>query len=102
MGGHASVATTQSWAVLGTAYVERGQRTADAAYYPKAEQALRRSLDAQPGDRGNTAALVGLAALANARHDFGTAKKWGETVRARQPKRLDGVPGTDRRVQRAR
>ncbi|MGW3874092.1 BTAD domain-containing putative transcriptional regulator, partial [Streptomyces sp. NPDC005069] len=84
VGTHPSDA--RSWAVLGTAYVEWGQRSADAAYYGRAEQALRRSLDAQPGDRGNTAALVGLAALANARHDFVTAKKWGETVRTRQPK----------------
>ncbi|WP_326814472.1 MULTISPECIES: tetratricopeptide repeat protein [unclassified Streptomyces] len=84
VGTHPSDA--RSWAVLGTAYVEWGQRSADAAYYGRAEQALKRSLDAQPGDRGNTAALVGLAALANARHDFVTAKKWGETVRTRQPK----------------
>ncbi|MFE7788476.1 tetratricopeptide repeat protein [Streptomyces sp. NPDC057460] len=84
VGTHPSDA--RSWAVLGTAYVEWGQRSADAAYYGRAEQALRRSLAAQPGDRGNTAALVGLAALANARHDFVTAKKWGETVRTRQPK----------------
>ncbi|WP_392670874.1 tetratricopeptide repeat protein [Streptomyces sp. LN785] len=83
VGTHPSDA--RSWAVLGTAYVERGRRSADAAYYGRAEQALKRSLDVQPGDRGNTAALVGLAALADARHDFVTAKKWGETVRARQP-----------------
>jgi tetratricopeptide (TPR) repeat protein len=90
VGTHPSDA--RSWAVLGTAYVEWGRRSADAAYYGRAEQALRRSLDAQPGDRGNTAALVGLAALANARHDFVTAKKWGETVRARQPKDWTAYP----------
>ncbi|MEV0489650.1 tetratricopeptide repeat protein [Streptomyces atratus] len=84
VGTHPSDA--RSWAVLGSAYVEWGRRSADAAYYRRAEQALRRSLDVQPGDRGNVAAWVGLAALANARHDFVTAKKWGETVRARQPK----------------
>ncbi|MER5361071.1 tetratricopeptide repeat protein [Streptomyces sp. NPDC002785] len=75
-----------SWALLGTAYVEWGQRSADAAYFGRAEQALKRSLDVEPGENGNTAAWVGLATLANARHDFVTAKKWGETVRARQPK----------------
>ncbi|MFE9854746.1 tetratricopeptide repeat protein [Streptomyces sp. NPDC005780] len=74
-----------SWAVLGSAYVERGRRASDAAYYTRAEQALKRSLNVQPGERGNEAAWVGLASLANARHDFVTAKKWGETVRARQP-----------------
>ncbi|MEE1811599.1 tetratricopeptide repeat protein [Streptomyces sp. BE133] len=81
-----------SWALLGTAYVEWGQRSADAAYYSRAEQALKRSLDVQPGENGNTAAWVGLATLANARHDFVTAKKWGETVRARQPKQWNVYP----------
>ncbi|MGW3658213.1 tetratricopeptide repeat protein [Streptomyces sp. NPDC005151] len=90
VGTHPSDA--RSWAVLGSAYVEWGRRSADAAYYGRAEQALRRSLDAQPGDRGNTAAWVGLAALANARHDFVTAKKWGETVRALQPKDWTAYP----------
>ncbi|MEV7851370.1 tetratricopeptide repeat protein [Streptomyces sp. NPDC088183] len=84
VGTHPSDA--RSWAVLGTAYVEWGRRSADAAYYGRAEQALKRSLDVQPGESGNTAAWVGLAVLADARHDFGTAKKWGEEVRARRPK----------------
>ncbi|MEU1369430.1 tetratricopeptide repeat protein [Streptomyces sp. NPDC005803] len=83
VGTHPSDA--RSWAVLGSAYVEWGQRVSDAAYYTRAEQALKRSLDVQPGERGNAAAWVGLASLANARHDFVTAKKWGETVRSRQP-----------------
>ncbi|WP_405810431.1 tetratricopeptide repeat protein [Streptomyces sp. NBC_01520] len=81
-----------SWAVLGTAYVEWGRRSADAAYYTRAEQALQRSLAAQPGERGNTEAWVGLGALANARHDHLAAKKWGETVRARQPKNWAAYP----------
>lgn len=74
-----------SWATLGTAYVEWGRRSADAAYYARAEQALKRSLEVRPGERGNGEAWVGLAALANARHDFLAAKRWGETVRKRQP-----------------
>ena len=81
-----------AWAVLGSAYVERGRRAADPAYYTRAEQALKRSLDVRPGEKGNTAAWVGLASLANARHDFVTAKKWGETVRARQPKEWTVYP----------
>ncbi|MFJ2584675.1 hypothetical protein [Streptomyces sp. NPDC087538] len=81
-----------SWAMLGTAYVEWGRRSADAAYYGRAEQALKRSLDIRPGENGNTAAWVGLAELAGARHDFVTAKKWGETVRARQPKQWAVYP----------
>lgn len=90
VGTHPSDA--QSWAVLGSAYVEWGRRAADAAYYTRAEQALKRSLNVRPGDRGNEAAWVGLASLANARHDFVTAKKWGETVRARLPKQWTVYP----------
>ncbi|MFI5796100.1 tetratricopeptide repeat protein [Streptomyces sp. NPDC051677] len=76
----------RSWAVLGTAYAEQGRRTADAALlYPKAEQALRTSLNARP--RGNAEALDGLAALANARRDFPTALAWGEAARKAAPTR---------------
>ena len=61
-----------AWAALGSAYTERARVTADPAYYPKAEGALRRSLKLRP--TGNPAALVGLGALANARHGFATAR----------------------------
>ncbi|MCX5140555.1 MULTISPECIES: tetratricopeptide repeat protein [unclassified Streptomyces] len=90
VGTHPSDA--RSWAVLGSAYVEWGRRASDAAYYTRAEQALKRSLNVEPGERGNEAAWVGLASLANARHDFVTAKKWGETVRSRQPKQWTVYP----------
>lgn len=75
-----------SWATLGSAYVEWGRRSADAAYFGRAEEALKRSLAEQPGERGNGEAWVGMAALANARHDFLAAKRWGETVRKQEPK----------------
>ncbi|MEU6390705.1 tetratricopeptide repeat protein [Streptomyces sp. NPDC046939] len=65
----------RTWAALGAAYVERGTRTADSAFYPKAERALRGSLAARP--HGNVDALDGLAALAAARGDWSTARKWG-------------------------
>lgn len=81
-----------SWAVLGAAYVERGGLRADTAYYPKAERALRRSLDVTPGERRNPAAYAGLATLANARHDYAAAKKWGETVRKADPARWTTYP----------
>ncbi|WP_257133042.1 tetratricopeptide repeat protein [Streptomyces sp. ms184] len=81
-----------SLATLGTAYVEWARRSADTAYYARAEQALKRSLEAQPGERGNGAAWLGLAALANARHDFLAAKRWGETVRKQQPKAWNVYP----------
>ncbi|MEU4922126.1 hypothetical protein AB0G29_22575 [Streptomyces parvus] len=81
-----------SLATLGTAYVEWARRSADTAYYARAEQALKQSLEAQAGERGNGAAWLGLAALANARHDFLAAKRWGETVRKQQPKAWNAYP----------
>lgn len=82
----------ESWAVLGAAYVERGGLRADTAYYPKAEQALRRSLKVTPGERRNPAATAGLASLANARHDYAAARKWGEAVRKADPARWTTYP----------
>ncbi|MEU3249971.1 tetratricopeptide repeat protein [Streptomyces sp. NPDC006997] len=69
----------RAWAVLGAAYVEQGRRTGDAAaHFPKAEEALRTSLEVRP--RGNVAALEGLAALANARHDFRAGRRWARAA----------------------
>jgi tetratricopeptide (TPR) repeat protein len=61
-----------TWAALGTAYLERARVTADPTYYPKAEGALRKSLEVRAD--GNAGALTGLGALANARHDFAGAR----------------------------
>lgn len=80
----------QAWAQLGSAYVERGRRTADAADFPRAERALRTSMRARPGQ--NTEALGGLAALANARRDFPAARKWGEAALRQAPKRWTSYP----------
>ncbi|MFD7729613.1 tetratricopeptide repeat protein [Kitasatospora phosalacinea] len=60
-----------AWARLGSEYVEQARLTADASYYPKADEALHRSLALAPA--GNTDALTGLGALANARHLFAEA-----------------------------
>ncbi|WP_329533941.1 tetratricopeptide repeat protein [Streptomyces sp. NBC_01450] len=80
----------RSWAVLGAAYVEQGRRTATPAYFPKAEQALRTSLQTNP--KGNPTALEGLAALANARSDFKTGRKWAEEALKQAPKRWTAYP----------
>ncbi|GAA2056733.1 tetratricopeptide repeat protein [Catenulispora yoronensis] len=68
------------WAALGSAYVEQGRATADPAYYPKADGALHKSLTLQPAD--NLTAMVGMGMLANARHDFATAKDWADKALA--------------------
>ncbi|MGW6012315.1 tetratricopeptide repeat protein [Streptomyces sp. NPDC055210] len=80
----------RSWAELGTAYVERGERTAEPGFYPKADAALRTSLKGRP--KGNTEAFRGMAALANARHDFRAARGWGEAAVASSPKRWSVYP----------
>ncbi|MFE4966520.1 tetratricopeptide repeat protein [Streptomyces sp. NPDC056660] len=80
----------RAWAVLGAAYVERARRTDDSADYPRAERALQTSL--QVGGKDNTDALAGLAALANARRDFPTAKRFGEEARKAAPKRWSTYP----------
>ncbi|MFI8889493.1 tetratricopeptide repeat protein [Streptomyces paradoxus] len=79
-----------SWAVLGVAYTERGRRLADPAYYPRAEKALRTSLKVRP--QRNTRAVAGLAALANARRDFRTARRWGEAALRLEPRRWTTYP----------
>lgn len=77
-----------AWASLGAAYIERARVTADPTYYPKAEGALRRSLSLRP--TGNPAALVGLGALANSRHEFTTARDLARRVVAMDPYSADG------------
>ncbi|WP_344078493.1 tetratricopeptide repeat protein [Streptomyces crystallinus] len=81
-----------SWAVLGSAYLGRGLRSADSSYYPRAEWALRRSLAVRPAAKGNADAQLGLAALANARHDYGAARAVAEEVRRRDPRRWTVYP----------
>ncbi|MCS7478636.1 tetratricopeptide repeat protein [Umezawaea endophytica] len=63
-----------TWARLGSAYVEQARVTADPSYYGKAQGALEKSLALRPE---NGQALIGLGALANARHDFTAARDWG-------------------------
>ncbi|MFE2507598.1 tetratricopeptide repeat protein [Streptomyces naganishii] len=79
-----------AWAVLGAAYVERGRRTANPANYPMADDALRTSLRLRPKD--NAEALAGLAALADERRDFRTARSYGEAALKLDPKRWTAYP----------
>jgi tetratricopeptide (TPR) repeat protein len=76
-----------TWAALGSAYLERARVTADPGYYPKAEGALRRSLELHGTE--NPAALTGLGALANARHDFAGAAGWARQALAIDPYQAD-------------
>jgi tetratricopeptide (TPR) repeat protein len=71
------------WADLGGSYVELARVTADPTYYSKAQGVLERSLSLKPD--GNGLAMIGMGALANARHDFGKAKEWALKAQAVQP-----------------
>lgn len=70
----------RSWAALGLSYVDAARTTLDPALYPKADQALRRSLLLQPTD--NDRALAAMGALAAARHDFAGARVWARRTLA--------------------
>ncbi len=72
-----------TWAQLGSAYVQQARITADPSYYPKAQDALQRSLDLSSAS--NWQAMVGMGALANARHDFGGALDWGRKAQQVNP-----------------
>ena len=63
--------------------MQQARVTSDPSFYPKAQGALRRSLDLQPQD--NEGALVGMAALAAARHDFAAALRLGTSARQIDP-----------------
>ncbi|GAA3395986.1 hypothetical protein [Cryptosporangium minutisporangium] len=76
-----------TWAALGSAYLEKSRITADPGWYPRAEGALRRSLDVRPAP--NAAALTGLGALANARHDFAAARVHAQRALAQNPYSAD-------------
>ena len=76
-------AADATWASLGSLYVEQARATADPSYYTQAQGALDRSLALRPSD--NAPALIGLGALANARHDFPQARRHAEEALALAP-----------------
>ncbi|MFC8570573.1 tetratricopeptide repeat protein [Streptomyces sp. NPDC057245] len=70
------------WAALGLAHVERARTDGDPSRYPRAERALERSLELEPG---NDQALSGHAALAAARHDFAGALAYADRALKANP-----------------
>lgn len=76
-----------AWAALSAAYLEKARVSADPTYYPKAEGAARESLARHPD--GNADALIALGALANARHDFATARDQARAALAVNPASSD-------------
>jgi tetratricopeptide (TPR) repeat protein len=79
-------ATEDDWrslALLGLAYIQRGTQSADPTYYTKAEGAIRRSLTITK--RPSFEAALGMGVLANTRHDFETALRWGRAASEQNP-----------------
>ncbi len=73
----------RSFASLGLAYVQQARLSGDPSYYPKAEGVLQTSIDLHGQD--NFEAMVGMAALSAARHDFTDALTWGRRARTINP-----------------
>jgi tetratricopeptide (TPR) repeat protein len=68
--------------LLGLAYQQRVRETGDPSFYPRSEEALRRSLELVPD---NDLALTGLAALAASRHRFADAWRLARRALALNP-----------------
>ncbi len=68
-----------AWTALGDALMQKARETADASYYGRAEEAFARAraLDAAHGD-----ALVGLAWVQSARHEFEKSIEWAQKALA--------------------
>ena len=83
----------RGYATLGLAYVTQARVTADPSYYPRAEGVLLESL--RINRRDNVDAVLGLGALALARHDFEAALANGRRAGALNPYSADvqGVIG---------
>jgi tetratricopeptide (TPR) repeat protein len=79
----------KTWAELGLAYVQRARTTGDPIDYPRAEEAIERSLAIRRTD--NAIALTGLGALAAARHDFPAALRHGRAALAVDPYRASAL-----------
>lgn len=83
----------KGFASLGLEYIAEARVSADPTFYPKADGVLQRSL--QINDQDNFEAVVGLGALALARHDFAGALTYGRRAVAINPYDADvyGVIG---------
>jgi tetratricopeptide (TPR) repeat protein len=83
----------KGFASLGLEYIAEARASADPTFYPKAEGVLQQSL--QINGKDNFEALVGLGALALARHDFAGALTDGRRAVTMNPYDADvyGVIG---------
>jgi tetratricopeptide (TPR) repeat protein len=75
-----------AYAQLGLALLQRVRETADPSLYPRAEQAFAEALKRAPRQLD---ALAGQGSLANARHKFADALRYGEQARQVNPYRAE-------------
>jgi tetratricopeptide (TPR) repeat protein len=78
LGESAEALATRALTVL-----EKSRARAEPAYLSRAEALLRRSLRLQP--EGNYHAMIGMASLANSRHDFAGSVGWARRAIAANP-----------------
>jgi len=67
---------------LGSAYIQKGRETADAAYYELAQQALSKSLEVHANDLEATDATTHMAVIYMAEHRFQDALTWAQKALA--------------------
>ena len=72
---------------LGLSHIQRSRDEANPTFLPRADEVLQRSLELQP--EGNLEAFVGMASLANARHDFSTSVEWSRRAIETDPYSAD-------------
>lgn len=75
-------------AQLGLVYLQQARNEADPSRLPPAGRALRQSLELQPQD--NLEAFIGMASLANARHDFSHSLRWSRRAIESNPHNAAG------------
>jgi tetratricopeptide (TPR) repeat protein len=81
---------SDSYAMLGAAYLQKARETADPTYYGKAQAAIDEAVRLDPT---SVEALIGAGTLANARHQFHQALEIGQRALALDPSvsRIYGV-----------
>lgn len=72
----------QAWVQLGDALMQKARDTADVSYYSRAEAAYRQALALRSTDIG---ALIGLAWVSGARHEFEHSIEWARQAVAIAP-----------------
>jgi tetratricopeptide (TPR) repeat protein len=74
---------SEALASLGLAYLQEARLTVNPSFYTKADEVLRKSVALN--EKTNFQGLLGMGALAAARHRFDLALRWGKLAQAANP-----------------